>query len=63
MPELENILDRDYIDTFSMKEFLVDNVIPAFFPDITPTNLTAGTIGMMAEYLSTITEDVFNAGS
>lgn len=63
MPELENILDRDYIDTFSMKEFLVDNVIPAFFPDITPTNLTTGTIGMMAEYLSTITEDVFNVGS
>lgn len=56
-------LDRDYIDMYSMKDFLITDVLPAFFPDIDPTNLTTGTTGMVAEYLSTITEDVFNAGS
>ena len=56
-------IDRDYVDTFSVKDFAVENVMPKFFPGITPTNLTTGTLGMITEYVGTITEDSFNTGS
>ena len=56
-------LERDYIDSFSMKDFAVNQVMPTFFPGLTPSNLTTGTIGMLSEYISTITEDAFNTGS
>lgn len=60
----ENItLERDYIDTFSMKDFAVNKVMPKFFPGLSTSNLTTGTIGMLSDYISTITEDAFNAGS
>lgn len=56
-------LERDYIDTFSMKDFAVNKIMPKFFPGLSTSNLTTGTIGMLSEYISTITEDAFNAGS
>lgn len=57
------IIDRDYVDTFSIKEFVVNDVMPNFFPDIEPTNLITGTIGMTSELIATVTEDSFNTGS
>ena len=62
MAEIETI-DRDYVDNYSVKELVVDSIMPAYFPDMTSDNLVAGTTGMVAELLGTITEDSFNAGS
>jgi hypothetical protein len=56
-------IDRDYVDNFSIKELVVDNIMPTYFPDMTTDNLVAGTTGMVTELLSTITEDSFNTGS
>ena len=62
MAEIETI-DRDYVDNYSVKELVVDSIMPAYFPDMSSDNLVAGTTGMVAELLGTITEDSFNAGS
>lgn len=60
----ENItLERDYVDSFSIKDFVINDAMPAFFPGESPTNLTTGTIGLLSECVSTITEDAFNTGS
>lgn len=56
-------IERDYIDNFSTKELVVDQLVPKFFPDVPVSNLTTGTIGMIVELISTITEDSFNTGS
>lgn len=62
MAEIETI-DRDYVDNYSVKELVVDSIMPTYFPDMTTDNLVAGTTGMIAELLGTITEDSFNTGS
>lgn len=60
----ENIsINRDYVDTFSIKQFGENQVMPKYFPDIETSHLTTGLEGMLNEYISTITEDSFNAGS
>lgn len=56
-------LSRDYVDNFSMKDFAINEVMPKYFPGLSTSNLETGTIGMLSEYISTITEDAFNAGS
>ena len=60
----ENItIERDYVDTYSVKDFAVNEVMPKYFEDMTPSQLTTGTMGMLTELISTVTEDSFNAGS
>lgn len=60
----ENIeITRDYIDTYSVKDFSVNEVMPKYFPNMTPSQLTTGMMGMVTELISTVTEDSFNAGS
>ena len=60
----ENIeITRDYIDTYSVKDFAVNEVMGKYFEDMTPSQLTTGTMGMMTEMISTVVEDSFNAGS
>lgn len=59
----EITVDRDYVDNFSVKEFAVNQLMPKYFPDQAPSNLTSGMMGMMTEYLSNITEDSFNTAS
>ena len=56
-------IDRDYVDNYSVKELVVDNIMPAYFPEIDTDNLVTGETGMLAELLGTITEDSFNTGS
>jgi predicted RNA-binding Zn-ribbon protein involved in translation (DUF1610 family) len=56
-------VDRDYVDTFSIKDIAATDIMPKFFPDVDTSNLTTGTFGLVAEYMGTITEDAFNAGS
>lgn len=59
----ENITVRDYVDTYSVKDFAVNEVMPKYFPDITPSNLTTGATGMFTELIATTVEDSFNTGS
>ena len=59
----ENITVRDYVDTYSVKNFAVNEVMPKYFPDITPSNLTTGATGMFTELIATTVEDSFNTGS
>ena len=59
----EITVTRDYVDNFSVKEFAVNQLMPKYFPNQTPSNLTSGMMGMMTEYLSNITEDSFNTAS
>ena len=62
--EEQNIMiDRDYVDSFSIKNFGINEVMPKFFPDEEPSNLQAGMMGILAEYVSTTAEDAFNTGS
>ena len=53
-------IDRDYVDNYSVKELVVDNIMPAYFPEIDTDNIVTGETGMLAELLGTITEDSFN---
>lgn len=59
----ENITVRDYVDTYSVKDFAVNEVMPKYFSDINPSNLTTGSTGMFTELIATTVEDSFNAGS
>ena len=59
----ENITVRDYVDTYSVKDFAINEVMPKYFPDISPSNLTTGATGMFTELIATTVEDSFNAGS
>ena len=38
MAEIETI-DRDYVDNYSVKELVVDSIMPAYFPDMSSDNL------------------------
>ena len=57
------IIDRSYIDNYSVKEFISNTLIPKYFPDIDVSLRTVGTIGLLSEYMTNITEDGFNATS
>lgn len=64
MATTENIeINRDYMDTFSVKDFAINDILPKFFPELQTSNLTTGMIGMVSDYIATITEDSFNTGS
>lgn len=60
---VSSTLVRDYRDTYSLKDYAVNTLMPKYFPDVDPSNLTTGAIGMFTELISTITEDSFNTGS
>lgn len=53
---------RDYHDTFSIQEMMVNEVMPKYFPDDT-TKLKVGLLGMIGEYVGMTTEDAFNTAS
>lgn len=57
-----NTYDRDYQDNFSIRELATNKIMPKYFPEDT-THLTVGLEGMITEYIGTVTEDAFNAGS
>lgn len=63
MATVQNRLEKDYVDTYSIKEFVLNSVMPKYFPDVKTSNLTTGTIGLLGEVTSVITEDAFNAGA
>ena len=62
MVDIEKIV-REYSDNYSVKDHIVQTLIPKFFPDVDTSIRTTGTIGMISEQISNISEDVFNTSS
>lgn len=58
-----NEIERSYIDNYAVKEFIKDTLVPKYFPDIDISLRTVGTIGLVSELMSNISEDSFNASS
>ena len=58
-PEIE----RSYIDNYAIKEFVQNDLVPKYFPDIDVSLRTVGMIGLTTEMISNISEDGFNATS
>lgn len=56
-------INRSYIDNYSIKEFVTNNLIQKYFPDIDVSLRTVGMVGMTSELISNIAEDSFNATS
>ena len=56
-------IERSYIDNYAIKEFVTNNLVPKYFPDIDASLRTVGTIGMVSELISNIAEDSFNSTS
>lgn len=59
--EIEEI-SRDYVDNFSFKQMVLDELMPKYFEEET-SNLTVGLTGLMSEMGGQITEDGFNTAS
>lgn len=57
------LIDRDYSDNFSMKEYVVDNLIDKYFPDLDVNVRTTGMVALTSEQVTNIGEDTFNTGS
>lgn len=55
--------ERDYIDNFSVKELMSDEIIPEYFPDIDPSLRSVGTLGYLTELVTNYGEDGFNTAS
>ena len=62
MPDITTI-DRDYSDNFSIKAYVTDELIATYFPDVDVSVRTSGTIGLISEVTSNISEDAFNTAS
>jgi hypothetical protein len=54
---------RDYSDNISVKDAIVNDIIPAYFDDIDASLRNVGVIGYTAEQMSNISEDSFNTVS
>lgn len=54
-------ITRSYIDNFSVKEYVIDDLIPYYFSEIEASKRTVGMIGMTSELISHISEDTFNS--
>ena len=56
-------ITRDYTDNFSIKEYVVDDLVPKYFDNIDASVRTSGLIGETTELISNISEDAFNTAS
>ena len=57
------IVDRNYIDNFSVKKYTIENLVPKYFPDIDASYRHVGMIGFTTEQISNISEDLFNTAT
>ena len=55
-------ISRDYVDNFSFKQMILDDVMPKYFEEET-SNLNIGLTGMVTDIAGQITEDGFNTAS
>ena len=56
-------IEKSYIDNYSIKEFVTDQLIPKYFPDIDVSLRNIGMVGLTSEFISNISEDSFNTAS
>lgn len=59
----ENIVTRDYVDNFSVKELMTETVIPKYFDDSNVSLRTIGMLGYTTEIMTNTSEDSFNTSS
>ena len=59
----ENVVTRDYVDNFSVKELMTETVVPQYFDDTNVSLRTVGMLGYTTELISNTSEDSFNTTS
>lgn len=59
----ENIITRDYVDNFSVKELVTESIIPKYFDDTNVSLRTVGMLGYTTELITNTSEDAFNTTS
>ena len=63
MADEEVVVNRDYTDNFSLKEFALSELAPKYFPDVEVNKLNIGMIGMTTELIGNVMEDSFRTTS
>lgn len=56
-------IDRSYVDNYGTKEFIINTLVPKYFPDIDVSLRSIGMLGLTSELITNISEDGFNAAS
>lgn len=59
----EDIIVRNYVDNFNIKEYIQEVLIPEAFPDIPMNKLNVGFTGVISEYMSQGIEDSVGTAS
>ena len=57
------VIDRSYIDNFSVKKFTEENLIEKYFSNIDVSLRSVGMVGFTTEQISNISEDLFNTAT
>jgi hypothetical protein len=57
------VIDRSYIDNFSVKKFTEENLIDKYFSNIDVSLRSVGMVGFTTEQISNISEDLFNTAT
>ena len=58
---MSNIINRNYTDDINMKEEIINELVPKYFPDIDVNKRIIGLLGLTTELISNSTESVFHA--
>ena len=58
---MSNIINRNYTDDINMKEEIINELVPKYFPDIDVNKRIIGLLGLTSELISNSTESVFHA--
>lgn len=53
----KEVLVRNYLDNFNVKEFIQEELIPKAFPDVPLTKMNLGFTGVISDYISQAIED------
>lgn len=59
----EDIIVRNYVDNFNIKEYIEDQLVSKAFPDIPMNKLNVGLVGIVSEYMSQAVEDSYATAS
>ena len=57
------VVERSYVDNYAIKDFVVNQLVAKYFPDMDVTLRSVGMLGLTSELLTNIAEDTFNATS
>lgn len=59
----KDIIVRNYVDNFNVKEYIEEELIPKAFPNIPMNKLNVGFTGVISEYISQAIEDAYGTAS